>query len=76
MIGKAVLSSIRVGGTAVLGVIANLLLIPIVLYYLLMDWHTLVHRIRNFIPRRWLGIPSCRGPKKSTVCWANICMVN
>lgn len=54
VIGKAILSSIRVGGTAVLGVIANLLLIPIVLYYLLMDWHTLVHRLRNFIPRRWL----------------------
>ncbi len=54
VIGKAVLSSIRVGGTAVLGIIANLMLIPIVLYYLLVDWHALVSRLKNFIPRRWL----------------------
>lgn len=54
VIGKAVLSSIRVGGTAVLGIIANLMLIPIVLYYLLVDWHALVHRVKNFIPRRWV----------------------
>lgn len=54
VIGKAVLSSIRVGGTAVLGMLANLLLIPIVLFYLLIDWHSLIKRLANFIPRRWL----------------------
>lgn len=54
VIGKAVLSSIRVGGTALLGMFANLLLIPIVLFYLLLDWHTLIHRLAHFIPRRWL----------------------
>jgi predicted PurR-regulated permease PerM len=53
-IGKAVLSSIRVGGTAVLGMLANFLLIPIVLFYLLMDWHFLMARLENFVPRRWL----------------------
>ena len=54
VIGKAVLSSIRVGGTAVLGMIANLVLIPIVLFYLLVDWHPLMRRLKNFIPRHWL----------------------
>jgi predicted PurR-regulated permease PerM len=54
VIGKAVLSSIRVGGTALLGLLANLLLIPIVLFYLLLDWHPLIHRIAHFIPRRWV----------------------
>lgn len=54
VIGKAVLSSIRVGGTALLGMVANLLLIPIVLFYLLMDWHSLITRLGNFIPRRWV----------------------
>lgn len=54
VIGKAVLSSIRVGGTAVLGMLANFILIPIVLFYLLVDWHALIGRLRNFIPRRWL----------------------
>lgn len=54
VIGKAVLASIRVGGTAVLGMLANLVLIPIVLFYLLVDWHALMARVENFIPRRWL----------------------
>nr|WP_315477235.1 AI-2E family transporter [uncultured Undibacterium sp.] len=54
VIGKAVLSSIRVGGTAVLGMLANFILIPIVLFYLMVDWHALIRRIHNFIPRRWL----------------------
>lgn len=54
VIGKAVLSSIKVGGTAVLGMLANIVLIPIVLFYLLVDWHALIERIRNMTPRRWL----------------------
>jgi predicted PurR-regulated permease PerM len=54
VIGKALLSSIRVGGTAVLGMLANLLLIPVVLFYLLLDWHALLARLEHFIPRRWL----------------------
>jgi len=53
VIGKAILSSIRVGGTAVIGMVANLLLIPIVLFYLLLDWHALIERSAQFIPRRW-----------------------
>ncbi|MFZ6758665.1 AI-2E family transporter [Undibacterium sp. Ji50W] len=54
VIGKAVLNSIRVGGTALLGMVANLLLIPIVLFYLLMDWHALIKRLSHFIPRRFV----------------------
>jgi predicted PurR-regulated permease PerM len=54
VIGKALLSSIRVGGTAVIGIVANLMLIPIVLFYLLVDWHPLLDRIKHFIPRSWL----------------------
>jgi predicted PurR-regulated permease PerM len=60
VIGKAVLSSIKVGGTAVLGLIANLILIPIVLFYLLVDWHPLMARIKNLVPRRW---------QKQTLSW-------
>lgn len=54
VIGKAVLASIRVGGTAVLGMLANLMLIPIVLFYLLMEWPHLVERLNHLIPRRWV----------------------
>lgn len=56
VIGKAVLNSIRVGGTAVMGMVANLLLIPIVLFYLLMDWHSLIRRLSHFIPRRYVSV--------------------
>jgi len=54
-IGPAILASLKVGGTAVLGWIATLFLVPIVLFYLLMDWHTLLERIAHTIPRRWVG---------------------
>lgn len=47
-----VLSSARSGGLALAGWIANLLLIPVVLFYLLADWHTIVARIDQFVPRR------------------------
>lgn len=53
-IATGVLESIKVGGTAMMGLIANLLLIPMVLYYLLLDWHTILRRLNQFIPRRWV----------------------
>jgi len=52
---SAALSSIRVGGTAVLGLIANVLLIPMVLFYLLLDWHAITRRLHLAIPRRWVN---------------------
>ena len=51
----AVLASARVGGTAVLGWIATVILIPVVLFYLLVDWHPLLARVAGAVPRRWLG---------------------
>ncbi|MES2296406.1 MAG: AI-2E family transporter [Pseudomonadota bacterium] len=48
----AVLASARVGGTAVLGWIATLVLIPVVLFYLLLDWHAILERITGAVPRR------------------------
>ncbi len=53
-IGHAILSSLKVGGTAVLGMIASVLLIPMVLYYLLVDWHALLARLHHLIPRKWV----------------------
>ena len=51
----AVLASARVGGTALLGWIATLVLIPVVLFYLLLDWHKMLARIAGAVPRRWVG---------------------
>ena len=54
-IWSAVLASARVGGTAVLGWIATLVLIPVVLFYLLLDWHPMLARIAAAVPRRWIA---------------------
>lgn len=50
---RSVLASARVGGTAVLGWLLNLVLIPVVLFYLLLDWPLLVRKTKNIVPRRW-----------------------
>jgi predicted PurR-regulated permease PerM len=48
-----VLASARVGGSALLGWLATLVLIPVVLFYLLLDWHVLVAKVERAVPRRW-----------------------
>jgi predicted PurR-regulated permease PerM len=53
-IWSAVLASAKVGGTAVLGWIATLVLIPVVLFYLLLDWLLMLARIAGAVPRRWI----------------------
>ena len=40
------------GGTAVVTVLTNLILIPVVTFYLLRDWDGLVRGIRDLLPRR------------------------
>ncbi len=54
-IWSTALTSARIGGVAVLGWLATFILIPVVLFYLLLDWHTLLARMANNVPRRWLA---------------------
>jgi predicted PurR-regulated permease PerM len=49
-----VLSSVKAGGTVVLGILINLALIPVVMFYLLRDWNRIVERVDDLLPRRWL----------------------
>ncbi len=42
-------------GIALIGWLANLLLLPMVLFYLLRDWHVLVSQIAEILPRPWLN---------------------
>jgi predicted PurR-regulated permease PerM len=51
----AMLTWLRVGGTAVIGWFATFFLIPIVLFYVLLDWHRLFARIGETVPRRWIA---------------------
>ena len=48
----AALSSARIGGSIALALIGNLVLVPVVLFYLLEDWPRLVERARALIPPR------------------------
>ena len=49
----SVLSSISSSGIALLGWLANLVLIPVLTFYLLRDWDLLVARIDELIPHRY-----------------------
>ena len=48
----AALSSARIGGSFLLAIVGNAVLVPVVLFYLLMDWPHLVERARQLIPQR------------------------
>lgn len=52
------LPTLQTGALAVIGVLANLLLIPVVMFYLLKDWDTLVARVATLTPRAWMGTVS------------------
>ncbi len=47
------LPSLTSGGMVVVEFFMNLLLVPVVLFYLLRDWDGLIRRIDEMIPRRW-----------------------
>jgi predicted PurR-regulated permease PerM len=49
-----VLSGLKAGGTMLLGIVINLLLIPVVMFYLLRDWNLLLARIDELLPRPWV----------------------
>ncbi|GAB3457413.1 AI-2E family transporter [Massilia terrae] len=49
------LAGARIGGSALLGWAATLALVPVVLFYLLLDWHALLAQVQGAIPRRWVG---------------------
>ena len=45
-----VLSSARIGGSIALAVIGIAVLVPVVLFYLLMDWPALVQKVQHMVP--------------------------
>lgn len=49
------LASARIGGSVLLSLVGNAILVPVVLFYLLMDWSQLVRRCQSLIPPRMRG---------------------
>jgi predicted PurR-regulated permease PerM len=52
LIGRIV-EQARAGGAALLGALGTALLVPVVLFYALADWHEFARRIESLLPRRW-----------------------
>ena len=50
-LGTSALAYLRVGGAVALSLLANAFLVPIVLFYLLIDWHMVWARLGKLIPR-------------------------
>ena len=46
----SLLSSIRLGGSVALAIVGNALLIPVALFYMLMDWDKFVERLLELVP--------------------------
>ena len=46
------LSSARIGGSIVLALVGNVVLVPVVLFYLLMDWPRLTRHVQETVPPR------------------------
>ncbi len=52
-IAQQLYGSLKIGGIALVGLLANLFLAPVVMFYLLLDWHPLLQRLANVVPRPW-----------------------
>ncbi|MGQ0653200.1 MAG: AI-2E family transporter [Betaproteobacteria bacterium] len=46
------LGSLKLGGMLVLALLANVVLVPVVFFYLLRDWHLVIARVGELIPPR------------------------
>ncbi|MBK8761237.1 MAG: AI-2E family transporter [Sulfuritalea sp.] len=50
---ERIYSSLKIGGVALVGLMVNLLLAPVVMFYLLLDWHGMLARLGGIVPRPW-----------------------
>ncbi|MBX9872163.1 MAG: AI-2E family transporter [Burkholderiaceae bacterium] len=51
----SLLASLKIGGSVALTVLGNLILIPVALFYFLLDWKQLVRRVLELVPQRLRG---------------------
>ena len=52
--GASWLPTLQTGALAIVGILANLLLIPVVMFYLLKDWDVMMARVAALTPRPWV----------------------
>jgi predicted PurR-regulated permease PerM len=54
-VALAVWRYLRTGGNVMITVVGNVVLVPLVLFYLLYDRHQMFARMESLVPRRWLA---------------------
>jgi predicted PurR-regulated permease PerM len=54
-VAKQIALGIGSHGLAIIGWLANLILIPLVLFYLLVDWNIIISKINHLLPRKMLA---------------------
>ncbi len=69
-LASSLLESLRASSTVVFTWLANLMLVPVVTFYLLRDWDLLVTRVRELLPRRIEPIVSRLAEESDTVIGA------
>lgn len=47
--------SLRTSSNVMITLVGNLVMVPLVLYYLLYDWNMMLARVAALVPRRWLA---------------------
>jgi predicted PurR-regulated permease PerM len=47
------LAGMKTGGAMLLGLLVNVALTPVVMFYLLRDWNSIIARVDELTPRRW-----------------------
>jgi predicted PurR-regulated permease PerM len=50
---QRIYDSLRIGGLALIGILANVFLVPVVAFYLLIDWQPTLQKLDQLIPRQW-----------------------
>ena len=53
-IALTVWKSVRTSSNVMITVVGDLVMVPLVLFYLLYDWNMMLARVASFVPRRWL----------------------
>jgi predicted PurR-regulated permease PerM len=52
-LAASLLARLRSGGAVLLSTLGMLVLVPVVLFYMLVEWHEFIRRFESAIPRRW-----------------------
>jgi predicted PurR-regulated permease PerM len=54
-VAVAAWKSLRTSGNLMITLVGNVVMVPLVLFYLLYDWNLMLARLAGFVPRRWLA---------------------